>query len=50
MTDRETLEQEALAKVCASHYYDLADYLDVTSDTELLAITESRSRCRECRK
>lgn len=49
MTDRETLEREALAKVCVSHYYDLADYLDATSDVELLAIAESRSRCLECR-
>ena len=28
MTDRETLEAEALEAVCACMYYDLADYLD----------------------
>lgn len=40
MIDREFLEKEALMKVCASDYYDLQDYLAITSDQELLDIIE----------
>jgi len=46
--DRETLELLALEYVCACRYYDLADYLDVTSNAELLAIIEGRSPCEMC--
>ena len=48
MTDRETLEAEALKAVCACLYYDLADYLDSTSDEELRAIIEHRVKCDNC--
>lgn len=50
MIDRELLEKEALAKVCASHYYDLQDYFATTSDQELLDIIERQSPCAECGK
>lgn len=49
MFDRETLEIWALESVCACRYYDLADYLDVTTNSELLDIIEGRRQCRNCR-
>jgi hypothetical protein len=49
MFDRETLEMLALESVCACRYYDLADYLEVTTNGELLDIIEGRSHCRNCR-
>jgi redox-regulated HSP33 family molecular chaperone len=48
MLDRETLEAEALKEVCACLYYDLADYLDSTSDDELRAIIEHKVKCDIC--
>lgn len=44
---REDLEQQALKAVCACWYYDLADNIEVASDSELLAIVE-RDRCVHC--
>lgn len=38
MTDRETLEQQALQAVSAELYYDLADNIDEVSDEDLKAI------------
>lgn len=38
MTDRETLEAEALETVSATYYYDLADSIDGMSDGELWSI------------
>ncbi len=49
MFDRETLEALALESVCACRYYDLADYLEITTNAELLDIIEGRRRCRKCR-
>jgi hypothetical protein len=48
MLDRETLEAEALKEVRACLYYDLADYLDSTSDNELRAIIEHKVKCDIC--
>ena len=48
MLDRETLESEALKAVCACLYYDLADYLEITSDDELRAIIEHKVKCDIC--
>jgi hypothetical protein len=48
MFDRETLEILALESVCACRYYDLADYLDTTTNGELLDIIEGRIRCHDC--
>ena len=48
MLDRETLEAEALKAVCACLYYDLADYLDSTTDEELLAIIQHKVKCDIC--
>lgn len=44
MSDRELLEQAALQAVEATDYYDLCDYLEVTTDDELLAIIENGTR------
>ncbi len=33
--DREQLEKQALAAVSADDYYELCDYLDMTTDEEL---------------
>jgi hypothetical protein len=49
MFDRETLELLALESVCACRYYDLADYLEVTTNGELLDIIEGRRHCHNCR-
>lgn len=49
MIDRESLELLALESVCACRYYDLADYLETTTNGELLAIIENRKPCRSCR-
>jgi hypothetical protein len=49
MFDRETLEEAALLAVCACCYYDLADCLEETTNSELLDIIEGRSRCHNCR-
>lgn len=45
MLDRELLETAAVGAVCACLYYDLVDYLDITSDDELLAVIERISTC-----
>ena len=49
MFDLEVLEEAALQAVCACRYYDLADYLDVTSNAELLDIIEGHKLCHHCR-
>ncbi len=49
MFDRETLEILALESICACRYYDLADYLDIRTNAELLDIIEGRRRCHNCR-
>lgn len=38
MTDRETLEQQALQAVSAELYYDLADNIDACDDEQLYKI------------
>ena len=40
MLEREALERMAIEAVDASLYYDLMDYLEITSDEELLEIVE----------
>jgi redox-regulated HSP33 family molecular chaperone len=46
--DRETLEQLALEQVCACQYYDLTDYLEITSDKELIDIIKHNYSCELC--
>ena len=48
MIDRELLEKEALAEVCACLYYDLADTLYETPDKDLLAIVNHTRTCETC--
>lgn len=48
MIDRELLEKEALAEVCACWYYDLADTLHETPDQDLLAILKHVHKCSTC--
>jgi hypothetical protein len=48
MLDRESLEMLALESVCACRYYDLADYLDITTNAELLSIIDGEDRCHNC--
>lgn len=48
MPDREALEEAALQAICACRYYDMADYLDITTNGELLDIIEGRGRCYDC--
>jgi redox-regulated HSP33 family molecular chaperone len=48
MTDRETLEAEALKEICPCLYYDLADGIDSMTDDELRAIIEHRVKCDVC--
>ena len=43
MIDRELLEKEALAEVCACWYYDLADTLQETPDEGLRDIIQYKS-------
>jgi len=50
MLDRELLENEALAEVCACQYYDLADTLCETSDDELLSVVNHTNKCDICNK
>jgi len=49
MFDRESLEMLALESICACRYYDLADYLDITTNAELLAIIDGEDRCPNCK-
>ena len=46
--DRELLEVAALQAVCACQYYDLADYLEITSDVELIDIIDHNYTCELC--
>ncbi len=46
--DRELLESVALQEVCSCQYYDLADYLDSTSDQELINIMTHTYDCEMC--
>ena len=48
MVDRELLEKEALAEVCACWYYDLADTIEEASDDELLTIMNHGDYCDDC--
>ena len=46
---RKELEALALNAVCACWYYDLADTLEETPDTDLIRIIE-REPCKSCEK
>ena len=47
---REELVHLALMAVCSCDYYDLVDYIDITSDDDLWQIIENRDiRCENCR-
>lgn len=48
MTDRETLESQALEAVCACRYYDLQDTLSETPDADLRAIIDHTNVCEIC--
>ena len=48
MIDRELLEKEAMAEVCACWYYDLADTLYKTPDSDLQAIVSHSHKCETC--
>ena len=48
MTDRETLEAEAIDEVCECQYYDLQDTIDETSDDELRAVINHTIPCEIC--
>ena len=50
LADRELLESEALAEVCACQFYDLADTIDITPDEDLLSIVEHTRKCEICGK
>jgi hypothetical protein len=50
LADRELLESEALAEVCACQYYELADTIDETPDEDLLSIVHSTRKCEVCGK
>jgi len=45
---RTALEKVALKEVCACQYYDLKDYLDVTSSRKLLRIITHNYDCAMC--
>jgi hypothetical protein len=46
--DRELLEALALDEVCACLYYELCDYLGITSDLELIRIIKNHHQCVSC--
>jgi hypothetical protein len=46
--DRELLEALALDEVCACLYYELCDYLEITSDLELIRIIKNHHHCFTC--
>lgn len=48
--DRQTLEKLSLILVPAQDYYDLADYIDITSDDDLRAIIVDGLMRRERRR
>lgn len=50
MIERELLEKEAMAEVCACWYYNLADTLHETPDDDLLAIVSHARKCGTCGK
>lgn len=50
LADRELLEREAMAEVCACRYYDLADTLEESPDEDLLAIIKHTRKCEICSK
>lgn len=45
---RLALEKTALKEVCACQYYDLRDYMDVTSSRVLLRIITHNYDCAMC--
>ena len=45
---RTALEKAALKEVCACQYYDLRDYLEVTSSLKLLKIITHNYDCAMC--
>jgi hypothetical protein len=50
LADRESLESEALAEICACRYYDLADTLEETPDKDLISIIKHTRKCEVCGK
>jgi redox-regulated HSP33 family molecular chaperone len=48
MLDRELLETTSLKEICACRYYDLADYMDITTDQELQDIVNHKILCEMC--
>ncbi len=50
LAERELLESQALAEVCACMYYDLCDTIDETPDGDLLAIIRHKIKCLVCGK
>lgn len=50
MLERELLEKEARAEVCACRYYDLMDVLEECTDRELLSIINHTIPCEPCRE
>ncbi len=47
-TDRSALEAAALEAICPCQYYELADNLEITTDSELLEIIEGKQPCENC--
>jgi len=45
---RRMLEQQALNQICACQYYDLADCLGETGDSELIDIINHHYDCDSC--
>ncbi len=50
LADRELLECEVLAEICACQYYDLADTIDETPDEDLMSIVLHTRKCEVCGK
>jgi len=48
MVNREDLEQQAIAEVCACRYYELQDTLEETPDEDLLTIINHTIPCEIC--
>lgn len=46
--DRELLESAALKEVCACLYYELQDWMTITSDQELIDIINHNYDCETC--
>lgn len=48
MTDRETLEAEAIDEVCECQYYELQDTINETPDDELREVINHTIPCEIC--